>query len=390
MAVCVCQFVLVLPVFAQPWAGSGTEVDPYQLFDANDIRAIGLDPNYWDAHFRLQSDVDMSAFAGTDFNIIGDLSVAFTGVFDGDGHTIYNFTYQAYCKDDAGLFGYVDDPNAVIKNVQLINPSLDAGWGNNVGALIACMDSGAVIRCRVKGGFVSGDHSVGGLIGRISNAELTDCSTETIVSGKGNFTGGLVSSIASTQASNLYSLSTVTGVQYVGGLMGLCSGVSSVSHCYSAGSVSGNLDVGAFIGRHWDVGVYDKCFWDNTFNPSLPGISNRDDPNVVGLPTEDMQQMSTFTDAGWDFIGESTNGTDDIWDICEGTNYPRLAWAIQRDDFACPYGITMTDFSVLAAAWLSEPNQPAWNPACDISEPNDGIIDEKDMSVFVQDWLTGL
>jgi hypothetical protein len=150
----VCQSWLSLSAPAQPWAGSGTEADPYQLFDANDMRAIGLDPNYWDAHFRLQSDVDMSAFTGTDFNIIGDLSVAFTGVFDGNGHTIYNFTYQAYSKDYAGFFGYVNDPDAVIKNLQLINPGFDAGWGNNVGALVACMDSGAVIRCRVKGGFV--------------------------------------------------------------------------------------------------------------------------------------------------------------------------------------------------------------------------------------------
>jgi len=393
VAFVVCQLWLSLPASAQPWAGSGTSEDPYQLLDANDIQAIGADPNYWDAHFRLQSDVDMSVYTGTAYNIIGTEAIPFTGVFDGNDHTISNFTYQQAVPDQndyIGIFGFVNDDDAIIKNVWLINPNVDAGGGNNVGSLIGCMESGAVVGCGVKGGFVSGDHSVGGLIGRISYSVFTDCSAATTVSGTGFFTGGLVSSTASTQSSNLYSLSMVTGTNYVGGLMGLCSGSRFINHSYSAGKVSGNENVGAFVGKHWDSGTYSKCFWDSTVNPSLQGIGNLIDPNVVGLPTEDMQQMATFTDAGWDFIGESANGTDDIWDICEGTNYPRHVWEIPRDDFACPYGITLADFSKLAAVWLSEPNQPNWDPIYDISEPNDGIINEKDMTILMQDWLTGL
>ena len=37
-----------------------------------------------------------------------------------------------------------------------------------------------------------------------------------------------------------------------------------------------------------------------------------------------MQMESTFTDADWDFIGESVNGAEDIWWILEGQDYPRL------------------------------------------------------------------
>jgi hypothetical protein len=386
----VFQLCLPLPALAQPWAGSGTEIDPYQLRNANDIQAIGADPNYWNAHFRLQSDVDMSAFTGTDYNIIGSEEIAFTGTFDGNDHKIYNFTYQAYSQDDVGLFGYVNDADAIIKNVQFIDPNIDAGWGNRVGALIGCIESGAVIRCTVKGGFVSGDHSVGGLLGWATLAELTCCSTDTTVSGKNFFTGGLIANIGHGQVSNSYSVSTVTGDSYVGGLIGLFNSGGFIHNCFSAASVSGTEYVGAFIGKHWDWGTYSKCFWDNTINPSLPGISNRDDPNVVGLPTEDMHQMATFTNAGWDFIGESTNGTDDIWDICDGTNYPRHVWDRVFNDFVCPYGITLTDFAALAAVWLSEPNQPNWDPLYDISEPNDGVINEKDLKILMDDWLTGL
>jgi len=39
-----------------------------------------------------------------------------------------------------------------------------------------------------------------------------------------------------------------------------------------------------------------------------------------------MQNAATFLNAGWDFVGESENGTDDIWMICEGKYYPRLQW----------------------------------------------------------------
>ena len=39
-----------------------------------------------------------------------------------------------------------------------------------------------------------------------------------------------------------------------------------------------------------------------------------------------MQAAKTFLDAGWDFAGESKNGTEDIWWILEGKDYPRLWW----------------------------------------------------------------
>jgi formylglycine-generating enzyme required for sulfatase activity len=39
-----------------------------------------------------------------------------------------------------------------------------------------------------------------------------------------------------------------------------------------------------------------------------------------------MQTARTFLDAGWDFAGETANGTENIWWINEGKDYPRLRW----------------------------------------------------------------
>jgi hypothetical protein len=37
-----------------------------------------------------------------------------------------------------------------------------------------------------------------------------------------------------------------------------------------------------------------------------------------------MQTAAIFLEAGWDFTGETPNGTDDIWWILEGQGYLRL------------------------------------------------------------------
>jgi len=38
------------------------------------------------------------------------------------------------------------------------------------------------------------------------------------------------------------------------------------------------------------------------------------------------QLYLTSWEAGWDFVGETANGTEDIWWIDEGKDYPRLWW----------------------------------------------------------------
>ena len=54
--------------------GSGEPNDPYLIYDANHMQAIGADANDWDECFKLMADIDLSAFDGNDgrpeFNII--------------------------------------------------------------------------------------------------------------------------------------------------------------------------------------------------------------------------------------------------------------------------------------------------------------------------------
>jgi hypothetical protein len=50
----------------------------------------------------------------------------------------------------------------------------------------------------------------------------------------------------------------------------------------------------------------------------------------------------------------------------------------------------LADFAIFARAWMSQPGQANWNPACDISSPKDDIIDWSDFAVFVEYWLAGI
>lgn len=52
--------------------------------------------------------------------------------------------------------------------------------------------------------------------------------------------------------------------------------------------------------------------------------------------------------------------------------------------------VDLVDFAIFASAWLTEDGDTEWNPDCDISDPIDGIIDELDLAVLVDNWLAGV
>jgi hypothetical protein len=89
----------------------------------------------------------------------------------------------------------------------------------------------------------------------------------------------------------------------------------------------------------------------------------------------------------WDFVGETVNGTDDIWSICEGTNYPRLVWQIPKGDLVCPDGITMEDFDFFMDHW-ADSNCNQSNGYCDGTDLDfSGKVDIDDLVILINQWL---
>jgi len=187
-----------------------------------------------------------------------------------------------------------------------------------------------------------GFSSVGGLVGSNQSGLVTQCSSMGIVNGSTRV-GGLVGTngsdtsatgpLVNTHLKNCYSTSTVSGVQYVGGLVGFNGG--QIHESYSTGPVydtgpTGGLatfGIGGLVGRNggWS-GWVGQSFWDT--QTSTQATCNGWNVDCVGKTTTEMQTASTFLEAGWDFMGETDNGTEDIWWIDEGNDYPRLWWEV--------------------------------------------------------------
>jgi len=368
---------------SQSYPGSGEPNDPFRISTAEQLDGIGTRPWDWDKYFVLVADINLSGYTGTDFHIIGNDVNAFTGSFDGNDHTISNFSYTSTGTDYIGLFGYVGS-GGEIKDLGLDNTNVDGGTGDNVGGL-AGENDGSVSDCHAAGsvwghgrvgglvgdndgeiskcyatGTVTGRFAVGGLVGG-NYGDMSECYATGAVTGDSDFTypvGGLVGMNYGT-ISRCYAAGTVTGYGvgglvgrngadisdsyaagavtgtgagewgYVGGLVGENSG--DISNCYATGAVSGFAYVGGLVGYGWTY-PYTSCFWDSDVNPGLTGIGVGSDPDVMGRTTAEMKTRSTFTDYGWDFAGEVINGPNDIWWIREGRCYP-VFWAQVRPVF---------------------------------------------------------
>lgn len=79
-----------------------------------------------------------------------------------------------------------------------------------------------------------------------------------------------------------------------------------------------------------------------------------------------------------------------FWKHIDGHNTILRAVPIPTGDFEPDGDVDLVDFAIFALAWQSQWGDDNWNQACDISDPNDDVIDYGDLSVFTVNWLAGL
>jgi hypothetical protein len=297
--------------------GQGTAQEPYLIRTAEELNAIGNFAAEWDRHYRLDADIDLAGF-NEKFRIIGRYEAAFTGVFDGNDHSISNFEYP-FQEGPVGVFGYTNQ--ATIRRLTLVNPRLEQGRSSRfrrVGPLIGQQVEGTVEDCRVEGGSVSAGHTVGGLVGVCYAGVVRKCYSTCSVRGwtDAEDIGGLLGRGERCNVNNCYAQGTVRGNKSLGGLIGRME-QGTVSHCYAAGAVSSGTDVGGLVGLAKKT-LASACFWDILTTGRLASAAG------TGLLTVELRKAATFINAGWDFVGEHKNGTADTWSIDEGKDYPRF------------------------------------------------------------------
>jgi hypothetical protein len=140
--------------------------------------------------------------------------------------------------------------------------------------------------------------------------------------------GGLIGAVEyAGYISNCYNSGAVTGQWWrIGGLIGE-NQYGWISNCYSVGTVSavkGN-NIGGLLGFNWSPDRVTSCFWD------VEASGQTESAGGAGLTAAEMMTAATFLEAGWDFIDETENGTDDIWWIPDSQDYPRLWWQLEDE-----------------------------------------------------------
>ncbi|MCR4840212.1 MAG: hypothetical protein K5848_01585 [Lachnospiraceae bacterium] len=281
--------------------GSGAETDPYIISAGSELAYIASQINrgvtFDGVFFKLANDIDLNKFEWTPAGYYyedadGEKIIAFSGVFDGDGHKITNLSItdltaakalDGYSKNIAvGLFGALN--NATIKNLTIEGATIVAS--NDGGALYAGALAGYIGDSTILSCGASADITAKGLertaAGILGGAIMGGTATEVTTSGSVNClealgtvdAGGLAGYTATADFSGLNITANVntSGVLdiYVGGVSGYSdSSTTTASTITVSASAATTGEANAAMGGGICGAAHTGVDGDNTVNATL-------------------------------------------------------------------------------------------------------------------------
>ena len=157
----------------------------------------------------------------------------YTGIFEGQNHTISGVYFNQEDSYDVGLFGR---NNGKIANAGILDSYF---YGTSkVGGVCGNNYTGTITNC-YNTGSVSGFGTLGGVSGYNYTGRITNCYNTGNVSGSSGFVGGVSGDNSKGTIINSYNAGSVSGLEYVGGVSG-DNDTGSITDCYNIGSVSGS------------------------------------------------------------------------------------------------------------------------------------------------------
>ena len=232
-------------------------VEVYTILDLYNIR-YNLNGNY-----ILMNDIDLTAataeggdwdFGGRGWNPIGSYDIysngAFTGIFDGNGHSIIgmrvNYNSSNY-PDGMGSDAYVGlfaNNEGIIRNLHMESVNIQNAYANATlrGGAIAGTSAGTIQDCNVTGiiNLTSYGDQVGGVVGRNYGGIIERCYNAAAVSGQTDV-GGIVG-IGSGTIKNCYNTGNIKATTTAGGISGqnaVSSDPGNILNCYNIGTITG-------------------------------------------------------------------------------------------------------------------------------------------------------
>ena len=251
----------------------------YMVYNANGLMNVAelVNGGKTDINITLDKNIDLTGKVWTPIGT--DYDNAYTGTFDGGGHTITGLTVTTN-DEYAGLFGYLSNFNnaaGTVKNVVMDGIQITCNHRSGYAGGVVGYSWGTIENCSVSGS-VSATVSVGGVVGVQRDGSITGCSSSATVKGTlyvggvagwTNFgatltacyaTGNVIIEIALTQ--------NISG----GGLVGFNDGISLLS-CYATGNVTstgsstGYVHIGGFLGDNYTTVT--ACYWKNNHEQGI-------------------------------------------------------------------------------------------------------------------------
>ena len=256
-----------------------SNTNTYTVYNADGLMNIAelVNGGKTDINITLDKNIDLTGKVWTPIGT--DYDNAYTGTFDGGGHTITGLTVTTN-DEYAGLFGYLSNFNnaaGTVKNVVMDGIQITCNHRSGYAGGVVGYSWGTIENCSVSGS-VSATVSVGGVVGVQRDGSITGCSSSATVKGTlyvggvagwTNFgatltacyaTGNVIIEIAPTQ--------NISG----GGLVGFNDGISLLS-CYATGNVTstgsstGYVHIGGFLGDNYTTVT--ACYWKNNHEQGI-------------------------------------------------------------------------------------------------------------------------
>lgn len=232
--------------FNTPMTGSGTETDPYQISTADQLKLFrdivngsnGQTQNRG-AYAVLTADIDLNNEPWTPIG--PDRDSAYTGTFDGQGHTVKNLSVTVNVQPGrAGLFGCVKD--GTIRKLTVagsVSCTANQGWCGGIAgyAMDETIENCASL-CTVSCTGI--DARVGGIVGLVDYNSRTliirDCYNIGKITGRSDNgsgdAGGICGFYMNGKISNCYNVGEITGSGYVSKIAVSAYNDSRPTNCY--------------------------------------------------------------------------------------------------------------------------------------------------------------
>ena len=232
--------------FNTPMTGSGTETDPYQISTADQLKLFrdivngaGGQTQNRGAYAVLTTNIDLNNEPWTPIG--PDRDSAYTGTFDGQGHTVKNLSVTVNVQSGrAGLFGCVKD--GTIRKLTVagsVSCTANQGWCGGIAgyAMDETIENCASL-CTVSCTGI--DARVGGIVGLVDYNSRTliirDCYNIGKITGRSDNgsgdAGGICGFYMNGKISNCYNVGEITGSGYVSKIAVSAYNDSRPTNCY--------------------------------------------------------------------------------------------------------------------------------------------------------------